>query len=72
MRALLSLRRPDPEGASEGTVALTHEELAQWINCRRPTVTAALSRFALAGLIDRSRRRIVIADRARLMQLLPV
>jgi hypothetical protein len=32
MRALLSLSHPDPEGTSEGTVALTHEELALWIN----------------------------------------
>ncbi|WP_233833690.1 Crp/Fnr family transcriptional regulator [Paraburkholderia sp. ZP32-5] len=71
-RALLSLSRPDPEGEADGTVALTHEELAQWINCRRPTVTSCMSRFALAGLIDRSKHRIVIADRTRLMQLVAV
>lgn len=72
-RALLSLSRPDPEddSAAAHAIALTHEELAQWINSRRQTVTAALSRLALAGIIARSEHRIVIADRARLMQLLP-
>jgi CRP-like cAMP-binding protein len=71
-RALLSLSRPDPEdGSATGhAIALTHEELAQWINSRRQTVTAALSRLALAGIIARSEHRIVIADRARLTQLL--
>jgi CRP-like cAMP-binding protein len=69
--ALLSLSRPDPEDASvaEPAIALTHEELAQWINSRRQTVTAALSRLALAGVVVRAGHRIRIADRARLMRL---
>jgi CRP-like cAMP-binding protein len=69
--ALLSLSRPDPEddGLTEHAIALTHEELAQWISSRRQTVTAALSRLALAGIVVRSGHRITITDRARLILL---
>lgn len=73
-RALLSLGRPDTHtehDARKGAILLTHEELAQLINSRRQTVTAALSRFAQAGLISNEGRRIIITDHEGLTCLLP-
>lgn len=73
-RALLSISRPDTEiGARDngGCVSLTHEELAQMINSRRQTVTAALSRFVQAGLITYKDRHLVITDRTGLKGMLP-
>jgi CRP-like cAMP-binding protein len=73
-RALLSLSRPDTEMAArntDGCILLTHEELAQMINSRRQTVTAALSHFVQAGLITYKDRHLVITDRLRLKCILP-
>jgi len=68
--ALLSLSRPDPDTdvPARGFVSLTHEELAQLINTRRQTVTAILGRFAQAGWIARSSRRIDVVDASALAQ----
>ncbi|MCU4160514.1 Crp/Fnr family transcriptional regulator [Acidiphilium sp. AL] len=73
-RALLSLSRPDTEivaQTGDGCILLTHEELAQMINSRRQTVTAALSRFVQAGLIAYKGRHLVITDRLGLKCVLP-
>lgn len=73
-RALLSLSRPDTEIGAQGkggSILLTHEELAQMINSRRQTVTAALSRFVEAGLVSHENRHLVITDRLGLRCLLP-
>jgi len=72
-QALLSLSRPDPNGDAGGRrqVALTHEEFAQLLGARRPTVSAALTRLAGAGLIRRHRGRIEVADIEGLAALLP-
>lgn len=62
-RVLLALARRQaaaPDGATD--IHLTHEELAQLVNARRPTVTAVLSRFAETGLIAREGRRVVVKD----------
>ncbi len=68
-RALLSLSRPDPQerpGATRRAVGLTHQELANLTNARRPTVTAVLRRFAEAGCIARDGRTVLIRDERRL------
>ena len=52
-------------------VQLTHEELAQLVNSRRQTVTAILGRFAQAGYISKSGRRLFIDDVAGLNGLMP-
>jgi len=73
-RALLSLSRPDPDTDQPSRhvgIALTHEELAQMINTRRQTVTAALNRFAELGLLKRIDRRLMVTDRTGLACLLP-
>lgn len=69
-QALLSLSRPDPDMGERAAscISLTHEELAQLINSRRQTVTAILGRFAQAGLIERSARRIDVVDALALAQ----
>lgn len=71
-KALLALSQPDSAGNGEAAgeaVMLTHEQLAHLINTRRPTVSAALGRFAEAGLIARSGRGIVVTDRSGLARL---
>ncbi|MDA8049499.1 MAG: Crp/Fnr family transcriptional regulator [Rhodospirillales bacterium] len=73
-RALVALSRPRLTAPAFGTelrIALTHEELAHLINARRPTVTAALARFAQAGLIRKDARRIEVCDPKGLLSLLP-
>ncbi len=58
---LVSLSRPDPatsDRALRSAISLTHEELACLINTRRQTVTGVLKRFANAGFIVQSTRRI--------------
>lgn len=67
--ALLSLSRPDPHSDAEATcISLTHEELAQLISTRRQTVTTILGRFARAGWVTRSAKRIDVHDRTALAE----
>lgn len=71
---LLSLSRPDPregDGTARQPVRLTHEELANLLGARRPTITAILNRFSADGLITKSGRAIEVSDAARLKHLLP-
>lgn len=71
-RALLALSQPDPtaEGNStQGEITLTHEELANLINTRRPTVSAAINRFAEAGLVRKAGRRLLVKDAQALAAL---
>lgn len=72
--ALLSLSRPDPEHEASGgrrPVHLTHNELANLLNARRPTVTSILNRFLVHRLIAKEGRKIVVLDPDRLARLLP-
>ena len=71
-RALLSLSRPDPQDGMDGApraVRLTHQELATLTNARRPTVTAALRRFAEIGCIAQDGRAGLVRDEIRLASL---
>jgi CRP-like cAMP-binding protein len=73
-RVLLAVSRRDRGIESCGArpeVQLTHEELAQLVNSRRQTVTAILGRFAQAGYIAKSGRRLFIDDVAGLNSLMP-
>ena len=68
-RALLALSEPDPTTPVENErsgVTLTHEELANLLNTRRPTISAAINRFVEAGLIGRSGRTLHVTDAAGL------
>lgn len=70
--ALLAISRTDPSRPDNPVsleIPLTHEELAQLIGSRRPTVSSALSRLRQSGLIEREARVIRIADRAGLEHL---
>ena len=70
--ALLAISRTDPARPDQPAwreIPLTHEELAQLIGSRRPTVSSVLSRFRQAGLIERQARTIRIADRGGLERL---
>lgn len=67
--ALLAISRPDPSGHDDPVsldIPLTHEELAQLIGSRRPTVSTILASFRKAGLIARSGRATRIEDRGGL------
>ena len=71
-RALLSLSRPDPQDGMSGApraVRLTHQELAALTNARRPTVTAALRRFAETGCIIQDGRAVLVCDEDQLATL---
>lgn len=71
-KALLALSQPEHGDGADAvgeTVMLTHEQLAHLLNTRRPTVTAALSRFTEAGLVARSGRGIIVADRGGLARI---
>jgi CRP-like cAMP-binding protein len=73
-RVLLAVSRRDKMIESCGArpeIQLTHEELAQLVNSRRQTVTAILGRFAQAGYISKSGRRLFIDDVAGLSSLMP-
>lgn len=73
-RVLLAVSRREKAIEACGTrpeIQLTHEELAQLVSSRRPTVTAILGRFAQAGYISKSGRRLFIDDVAGLSSLLP-
>jgi len=70
--ALVSLSRPDPYTPQTGCrrpVRLTHEDLANLLGARRPTISAALSRFEALGLIEKSGRTIDVLDARRLADL---
>jgi CRP-like cAMP-binding protein len=70
--ALLAISRPDPSQPDNPTsleIPLTHEELAQLIGSRRPTISSTLSRFRETGLVERQTRALRIADRAGLERL---
>jgi CRP-like cAMP-binding protein len=67
--ALLAISRPDPSRYADTislNIPLTHEELAQLIGSRRPTVSTILARFRKAGLIDRTGHTTTICDRGGL------
>ncbi len=71
-RALLALSQPDPAAADKGRrneITLTHEDLANLLNTRRPTISAAINRFAEAGLIRKTGRKLTIADAGALAAL---
>jgi CRP-like cAMP-binding protein len=73
-RVLLAVSRRDKaieDCGARPEVQLTHEELAQLVNSRRQTVTAILGRFAQAGYISKSGRRLFINDVAGLSSLMP-
>ena len=64
-RALLALSEPDPTAPNRdqrSDVTLTHEELANLLNTRRPTISAAIDKLAKAGLIFRLGRKLQITD----------
>ena len=65
-RALLVLSTPDPGGGGSECaeeIPLSHEELAQLINTRRPTVSSILARFAEQGAVRKSGRQLKVLDR---------
>lgn len=73
-RVLLAVSRRAPgttHPAQKPEVELTHEELAQLVNSRRQTVTSVLGRFAQAGLISKSGRRLLIEDVTGLASIMP-
>ena len=73
-RVLLAVSRRtiDPDRpATKPEIHLTHEELAQLVNSRRQTITTILSRFAQAGYITKSGRRLIIEDVSGLAGLMP-
>lgn len=57
--------------AQKPEVHLTHEELAQLVNSRRQTVTSILGRFAQAGFISKSGRKLLIEDVTGLASRMP-
>lgn len=67
-RALQALSTPDGNNANESAqeIPLTHDELAQLINTRRPTVSKALSKLADMGLVKQCGRQLIIIDREQL------
>jgi CRP-like cAMP-binding protein len=61
-RWLLTLQ--DRAGTPE--LPLTHEHLAEQLGVRRTTVTQVMAELAAAGIIERSRGKVVVTNRARL------
>ncbi len=51
---------------SESTIRITHEFLADMLGTRRSTVTLVLGALQRSGLIEHSRGKVSILDRARL------
>jgi CRP-like cAMP-binding protein len=71
-RVLLAVSRRERETSDTRLeIHLTHEELAQLVSSRRPTVTAVLGRFMQAGYISKAGRRLYIEDVDGLMSLMP-
>lgn len=56
------------EGGTRITRRLTHATLAQMVGASRETVSRALSDYATAGVLQMSRREIVLLDRAALKE----
>lgn len=54
------------EGGTRITRRLTHATIAQMVGASRETVSRALSDYAAAGVLQMSRREIVLLDRAAL------
>ena len=71
IRALIVLSTPNLGANSEylNRVPLTHEELANLTNARRPTVSKILSSFSKLGVIQQKEGELRIIDRAHLIYL---
>ena len=67
-RQLVYLSEVYAEGTGDGpvTVPLTQETLAEFVGGTRPSVNAVLQRLQERGLIELTRGRIVVRDRAAL------
>ncbi|SFN77301.1 transcriptional regulator, Crp/Fnr family [Roseovarius lutimaris] len=65
--ALSSPNSSTPRPLKRTLIPFTHEELAQMIQSRRPTVTATLARLADRQLVQTLRRSLVVIDRAALI-----
>ena len=57
------------ESEHDGSVAITHEEIANTVGVSRVTVSKTLSRFAKAGCISTEYRRILIKSRELLKKI---
>ncbi len=71
-RALVALSQPDPassNGSVRNDITLTHEELANLLNTRRPTISAAINRLSESGLVRRSGRRLSVSNLEGLVKL---
>jgi CRP-like cAMP-binding protein len=66
--ASLLLQLADEQG-SDAITGLTHQNLGEQIGTYRETTTQTLNLFKNAGLIDISRKRILILDREGLAQI---
>ena len=68
-QALLALSADDGSGQDQYThdIPLTHEEIAQLINTRRPTVSKTLSKLEALGFIKQIGRKLIISDRDKLL-----
>jgi CRP/FNR family transcriptional regulator, cyclic AMP receptor protein len=63
----LATRFGEPtEGGVAITLPLTQEELGSWCGCSREAVAKGLQTLRGLGLIETSRRRIVVTDIERL------
>ena len=71
IRALIVLSTPNLGADSEylNRVPLTHEELANLTNARRPTVSKILSSFSKLGVIQQKEGELKIINRAHLIHL---
>ena len=70
-RQLLKLSNDYGVETKEGTligISVTHKELADMIGSARENTTLALNRFAREGILDKSRYRIVIKNKAGLQK----
>jgi CRP/FNR family transcriptional regulator, cyclic AMP receptor protein len=63
------LLRLAAERDSQEIIGLTHQDLAETIGTYRETATQVLNDMKVAGLIEIGRKRIMILDRARLLEL---
>jgi CRP/FNR family transcriptional regulator len=70
-QTLLVLSTPEPGVSPECAeeIPLTHEELSQLVNARRPTVSSILGRFAEQGAVQKSGRKIKVSDISFLARL---
>jgi CRP-like cAMP-binding protein len=63
-RCLLTLA----DHGNDSTVSITHDALADFLGVHRPSITYALQALASDGTIAIERRRLMVCDRARLLQ----